>query len=149
MTPQLHAEMVPAVRPILACRLRHKPPQEGRRCPPPGAGEIELENTTSGVVEIKVDIHPLQYLDLQVSDAAGNVISKHHYGNLFSLLAEPYTMRLRPGEKYTGLVSLLGNVPRENQCTGSYRVQAIYEFDNVRAVSEPLAVTVNPARVPE
>jgi len=121
----------------LACRLRAR---QCRRGPSAIAGEVELENTSSSVLEIEVRTSPLQYLNLVVTDAAGKVVSDSVYGDLFSPLAEPYTLRLQPGEKFTAPVSLLGNVPEEKRQTGEYTVQAIYEYSGVRAVSEPLRV---------
>src|SRR5713101_5850008 len=97
----------PTVHAGLACRLRRR---QLRREPSPIAGEVELENTSTDTLEIEVRTSPLQYLNLIVTDAAGNVISDSFYGDLFSPLAEPYTLRLRPGEKMAGPVSLLGNV---------------------------------------
>jgi hypothetical protein len=134
--------IVPATRPTpihasLACRLR---PRERRRGPSPIAGEVELENTSSEVVEIEVRTSPLQYLDLVVTDAAGNVLSDSFYGDLFSPLAEPYLLRLQPGERFTAPVSLLGNVPEGKWHPGEYTVQAVYDYRGVRAVSEPLQV---------
>jgi hypothetical protein len=119
----------------LACRLR--PPQD-HRGPSAIAGEVELENTSSTVLEIEVRSSPLQYLDLIVTDAAGQVVSDSFYGDLFSPLAEPYTLRLQPGEKFSAPVSLLGNVPEGKRQHGEYTVQAVYEYGGLRAVSEPL-----------
>src|SRR4051812_40233124 len=93
----------------LVCRLRRKP---GRS---PTAGEVELENTSPGVVELEVRSSPLQYLNLVITGPSGEVVSDWFYGELFSPLAEPYAFRLAPGEKFTANVSLLGNVPQEKR----------------------------------
>jgi hypothetical protein len=122
----------------LACRLRVKPAQEGRRSPPPGCGEVELENTSEKPIEIELQMSPLQYLDLVVKDAAGNVVSEGHYGNRFSPLAEEYTFRLEPGQKYTQNVSLLGTVPESKQLPGRYTVQAVYQTRGLTAAAAPL-----------
>src|SRR4051794_9240223 len=87
-------------RPGLACRLRMK--TEGRAAQSPLGGEVELENLTSAVLDIEVPMSPLQYLDLVVTDASGKVVSAWRYGDCFSPLDEPYVLRLRPGEKYSG-----------------------------------------------
>jgi hypothetical protein len=121
----------------LACRLR---PRQLRRGPSAIAGEVELENTSSTALEIEVRTSPLQYLNLVVTDAAGNVVSDSFYGDLFSPPAEPYTLRLPPGEKFTAPVSLLGNVPEGKWQPGEYTVQAVFEYNGLRAVSEPLRV---------
>jgi hypothetical protein len=113
---------------------------------------LPLENTSPEVLEIEVRSSPLQYLDLLVRDAGGPVISDSFYGDLFLPLAEPYTLRLPPGEKYIGPVSLLGNVPEDKRLPGKYSVQAVYEYRGLRALSEPLSVELpgqrlNPPRV--
>src|SRR5690349_17088038 len=68
----------------LACRLRVKQGEEGRRPQPPGSGEVELENVSSTPIQIELQMSPLQYLNLIVKDPAGNVISEGHYGDRFS-----------------------------------------------------------------
>jgi hypothetical protein len=125
------------VHSALTCRLR---PRQLRRGPSPIAGEVELENTSADVLEIEVRTSPLQYLNLIVTDAVGNVVSDSFYGDLFSPLAEPYTLRLGPGEKFTGPVSALGNVCEASRQPGEYTVRAVYEYNGLRAVSEPLRV---------
>lgn len=123
----------------LACRLR---PRQLRRVPSLTAGEVEVENTSSDVLEIVVHTSPLQYLNLVVADAAGNVLSDSFYGDLFSPLAEPYTLRLGPGEKFTRPVSFLGNVSKEKCQPGTYTVHAVYEYNGLKAVSEPVQVQI-------
>src|SRR5689334_17479272 len=119
---------VPNAPPIalagLVCRLRQR---QSQRAPSPLTGEVELENTSAMAMEIQVKSSPLQYLNLMVVDASGRVISESFYGDLFSPLVKPYSLRLEPGEKYTGPVHLLGNVPKEKQQPGVYIVQAIYQ----------------------
>jgi hypothetical protein len=83
---------------------------------------------------------PLQYLNLVVKDVAGSIVSKGHYGNRFSPLAEAYTFRLDPGRKYVQNVSLLGTVPESKQLPGRYSVQAIYQAGGLTAVSAPLEI---------
>jgi hypothetical protein len=124
----------------LACHLRVKPGQDGQRPPPPACGEVELENTSAKPIEIALQMSPLQYLNLVVKDAAGNVVSEGHYGNRFSPLAEEYTFRLDPGQKYTHNVSLLGTVPESKQLPGRYTVQAVYQARGLTAVSAPLEI---------
>ncbi len=138
------AKQAPAHASLL-CRLRYR---QRRRGPSAIAGEVELENSSANVLEVEVRTSPLQYLDLIVTDAAGNVVSDSFYGDLFSPLAEPYILRLQPGEKFTAPVSLLGNVPEAKWQPGEYTVQAIYEYNGLRAVSEPLQVQL-PAQVSE
>ena len=86
----------------------------------------------------------MQYLNLVVTDVAGHQVSDSFYGDLFSPFAEPYRLRLQPGEKYTGPVSLLGNVREEKRRPGKYMVQAVYEYNGVKVISEPLDVLLPP-----
>jgi hypothetical protein len=124
----------------LACRLRVKPAEAERRPSPTGCGEVELENTSDKPLEIELQMSPLQYLNLIVEDAAGNVVSEGHYGNRFSPLAEEYIFRLEPGQKYTHNVALLGTVPASKQLPGKYFVQAVYQSRGLTAVSVPLEI---------
>jgi hypothetical protein len=93
-------------------------------------------------VEIEVDMHPLQYLTLAVTDTRGSPVPAPAYGNIFSPREQPYTFRLASGEKYTHSVSLLGLLPEEKRQPGTYVVRAIYEYNGLRAVSEPLTVVL-------
>jgi hypothetical protein len=121
----------------LVCRLR---PRQLRRGPSPMAGEVELENTSPEILEIEAGRSLLGHLDLVVRNAGGEVISNSFYGDMFSPLAEDYTVRLQPGEKYVGPVHLLRNVPEEKRQPGKYEVQAVFEYRGLRAASEPLTV---------
>jgi hypothetical protein len=125
-------------RAAIACRLRHQ--AGGRRGPSPTAGEVEIENISPEVIEIEVTMHPLQYLDMEITDAAGNLIPAAPYGHIFSPCGTPYTFRLAPGEKYTHNVSLFGTLPQEKRLPGTYTVRAVYEYNGLKAVSEPLQV---------
>jgi hypothetical protein len=121
----------------LACTLRHKQLQRGSTR---FAAEVELENTSAEAVEIEIDMHPLQYLDLVVRDAAGTPVSSGRYGDIFSPLGERHTFRLAPGAKYTHNVFLLGTVPEEKRTPGRYTVQAVYQARELTAVSAPLEI---------
>lgn len=123
----------------LACRLQHR---LSGKAVSPISGQVELENTSSDVLEIEVRTSLLQYLDLIVTDSVGTTVSDSYYGDIFSPLAEPYYFRLNPGEKFTANVSLLGNVSNEKRLPGEYRVRAIFAYNGLRAVSEPLDVRI-------
>lgn len=125
----------------LACRLRHK--GSGRRGPPlPTAGEVEIENICPQVIEIEVRMHPLQYLSIEITDAAGNPVPASPYSDIFSPHETSYIFRLAPGEKYIHNVGLLGGVPKEKQLPGTYTVRAVYQYKGLKAVSEPLQVQI-------
>jgi hypothetical protein len=124
-------------RPALACRLRQR---VGRRGPSPTTGEVEIENISSDAIEIEVWMHPLQYLNVFVTDAAGDPVPAPPYGHIFSPMGSPSIFRLAPGEKYIHNVSLMGTVPKEKQLPGTYTVQAVYEYKGLKAVSEQLRV---------
>ena len=135
-------QLTPTVAPretgaALACRLRR--PLEGRGLSPV-AGEVEIENLSPDEIAIEVTMHPLQYLNVVITDAAGDRVSAAPYGHLFSPREIPYVLRLAPGEKYTHPVSLLGTLPAERQLPGTYTVRAVYEYKGLKAVSEPLRV---------
>jgi hypothetical protein len=108
-------------------------------------GEVELENTSAGVLEVPLQMSPFQHLNLVVTDSSGREVSHGHYGNRFSPLETPYTWRLKPGEKFVGNVSLLGNVPKEKQLPGTYVVRALYDGPAGIAMSEPLQIQLLPA----
>jgi hypothetical protein len=129
-----------AIQPVLACRIRKK--THGRMAHSPLAGEVELENISGTRLEISVKMTLFQYLDLIVRDESGKVISEGYYGDIFSPLEKVYTIRLQPGEKYIGPVSLLGNVAPEKQRPGNYTVQAVFEYNGLRALSEPFPVSL-------
>jgi hypothetical protein len=103
---------------------------------------LELENLSAAMLEIPAGVHPLQHLDLRVTDAAGSVVSEGWYGNRFSPAEAPADLRLKPGEKFVAPVALLGTVPPERRRPGTYVVQAIYDCPGLRAVSEPLTLTI-------
>ena len=119
----------------IACRLRRRPLGNSST-----AGEVEIENLSSVLIEIEVTMHPLQYLNLVIADATGAVVPARPYPHVFSPREKPYIFRLAPGDKYTHNVCLLGTIPEEQQLPGRYTVRAAYEYNGLKAVSEPLQV---------
>ena len=105
-------------------------------------GEFELENLSSATIEIPVDIHPLQYLNLRVRNSAGETVSQGWYGDQFSPGSSPSTVRLLPGERFTQEVSLLATVPAAFRKPGDYTVEAFYDTPELHMVSEPLTLTI-------
>ena len=126
----------------LACNLRKK--IAGRAGHSSLSGQVELVNVSTSPIEIAIRTSPLQYLDLIVTDAQQRVVSIGHYGDLFSPGTDDRIFRLLPGEAYVGSVSLLATVPPDARQTGIYLIQAVYEWNGVRAVSLPYRLDWRP-----
>jgi hypothetical protein len=125
----------------LACRLRPKS-VIGRQGPVANLAEVELENLSATPLEIPYRMTALQYLNLVVTKADGGVVSEGHFGDRFAPTLEPLVLRLGPGEKFTATVHLFATVRCDPIPLGTYTVQAVYEYDGFRAVSDPAQVTV-------
>lgn len=125
--------------PPLVCRLRRKE-VVGRRGPVRNMGEVELENRSSDPLEIAYHMTALQHLNLVIRKPSGEVVSEGHFGDRFAPTAAATGLRLMPGEKFTANVHLLATAPRQGLPPGVYLIQAVYECDGLRAVSEPLQV---------
>jgi hypothetical protein len=82
---------------------------------------VEIENVSPETITIAVTMHPLQYLDLVIMDAAGDLVPAAPYGHLFSPWESPSVLLLAPGEKYIHNVSLRGPFPRRSSCPGLTR----------------------------
>jgi hypothetical protein len=126
-----------ATQAALVCRLRHK---QLSRAKTELAGEVELENTSADVVDIKIHMHPLEHLNLVVTDVDGKVVSSGHYGDIFSPVGETRSFRLAPGAKFIHNVCLLETVPQEKRKPGRYQVQAVYQAQGLTASSAPLEI---------
>src|ERR1017187_893812 len=123
-----------------ACCLRRKEVM-GRNGLRPYMAEIELENLSDAPLEIEYRLTALQYLNLLVYDSTETVVSQYHFADRFSPTFEPNFLRLAPGEKFTANVHLFATAPDSMKVPGTYSVQAIYEYNGFRAVSEPVEVT--------
>jgi hypothetical protein len=104
--------------------------------------EVELENVSAAPLEIRYWMTALQYLNLVVTDAAGAVVSTGHFGDRFAPTREPLVLRLAPGERFTANVSLFATMPVYPVPAGTYKVEAVYEYEGIRAVSDPVRVAV-------
>jgi hypothetical protein len=137
----LRGSLPEALPQLLACRLR---PKEviGREGAVPNMGEVELENVSATPLEIAYRMTPLQYLNLVVTDSGGRVVSEGHFGDRFAPTLDPLVLRLPPGATFTATVHLFATVPLDPVPAGTYTVQAVYEHDGLRAVSESVKVTV-------
>jgi hypothetical protein len=123
----------------LACRFRPKE-YVNRWGPVPYMGEVELENRSTDPLEISYQMTALQYLHIVIWKPSGEVVSEGHFGDRFAPTSEPAILRLMPGEKFTANVPLLATLPRDKRSPGRYIVQAIYEYDGFRAVSDLVEV---------
>jgi hypothetical protein len=103
-------------------------------------GEVELENQSPIPFEISYRMTALQYLNLVVTNAGGSVVSEGHFGDRFAPTLEPQLLRLGPGEKFTANVHLLATVRCDPIPPGTYFVQAMYEYNGLRAVSDRVHV---------
>jgi len=104
-------------------------------------GQIELKNVGEASIEIRWYSDPMQYLNLIVRDPDGKNISVFCYGDQFSpYWPAPQILNLHPRESYSSTVNLLGTVKKKNMVPGSYRIQAIYNYENIKAVSEVVEI---------
>jgi hypothetical protein len=125
----------------LACRLRRRG-TAGPSAAAPNLGEVELENVSAKPLEIVYRMTVLQYLNLVVTAPDGRVVSEGHFGDRFAPTLEPMVLRLEPGEKFRANVHLFATVLCDPIPPGTYLVQAVYDCNGSRAVSEPVLVTV-------
>ncbi len=135
----LRGEQQQAPSQPLACRLRRKD-VIGRRGPAACRGEVELENLSAAPLEIAYRMTVLQYLNLVVTDPDERVVSEGHFGDRFAPTLEPLVLRLEPGERFTANVHLLATVPNTLLPPGTYLIRAVYEYNGLKAVSEPVQV---------
>jgi hypothetical protein len=111
-------------------------------------GEVELENVSTFPLEIAYRMTVLQYLNLVVTKADGGVVSEGHFGDRFAPTLAPQVLRLDPGEKLTAPVHLFAMVRCHPMPPGTYLVQAVYEYDGFRTVSEPVVVRTGTPEAP-
>jgi hypothetical protein len=107
--------------------------------------EVEIKNTSKQNLVITFNTHVLEFLDLEIANSAGKKISVGKYGGRFSPYSpEPHKqMILRPGEAHRAPVGVFGNMKKSDRTTpGVYRIIAIYEYDKVRAVADPVELTI-------
>jgi hypothetical protein len=126
----------------LVCRLRRKD-VIGRRGPVANMAEVELENVSGTPLDIAYWMTELHHLNLLVRDAEGKVVSQGHFGDRFAPTREPSILHLEPGEKFTAYVHLFATMRVDPVPPGTYAVEAVYEYNGLRAVSEPVQVTVS------
>jgi hypothetical protein len=140
LTTLLNPEPATGAQP-LACRLRRKE-TASRSAATANIGEVELENVSNKPLEIPYRMTVLQYLNLVVTTWDGRVVSEGHFGDRFAPTLEPMVLRLEPGEKFRANIHLFATVPSEPVPPGTYLIQAIYDCNGFRAVSQLVPVTV-------
>ena len=74
----------------------------------------------------------------------GRVLSEWPYSDIFSPLEKTYLWRFQPGETFIHPVGFTSNVRREKLEPGEYTVQAVYEYNGLRAVSKPYPLHLGP-----
>ena len=110
------------------------------------SGEVEIKNISKQVLVITYNTDPWEFLNLEVTDPAGKMISSGKYGHRFS----PSTfdkgqkqLVLRPGETYREAVQAFGNSKEGDLTTpGVYNVVAVFEYEKLRAVAAPVMLNV-------
>jgi hypothetical protein len=127
----------PAKQVPLVCRLQPKE-VSARQGLIPNMGEVELENCSTGSLEIEYTMTPLQFFELEVLGPDGKVISEGHFSDRFSPTREPAVLHLLPGDKFSANVSLLATVPREKRRPGVYTVRASYHLEGIPILAEPV-----------
>jgi hypothetical protein len=103
---------------------------------------VEITNLTPEVMRIPWNHHPLQYLDVQVFNEAGNEVGEYRYGELFNPIGVTEVLHLQPGETYTHTVHLLHVVPKSKWLNGTYTIKACYRFGEQVACAEPIQIEV-------
>jgi hypothetical protein len=104
--------------------------------------EVELRNVSTTPVEVLYHMTALQHLNLVVARADGTVVSEGHFGDRFAPTLEPQVLRLDPGQTFAANVHFFATVRCDPIAPGTYTVQAIYEYNGLRAVSDPVEVVV-------
>lgn len=99
-------------------------------------------NLSDHTLEIAYRMTVFQFLNLVVVTPTGRVVSEGHFGDRFAPTSEPEVLRLEPGESFAATVHLLATIRNQPVPSGTYLVQAMYEYNGLRAVSEPVEVTV-------
>jgi hypothetical protein len=130
-----------AIAPPISCSLRRKE-VVGRNGPIPLMAEVEIKNISQGTLEIEYRMTALQFLNLVVTDANGKLLSEGHFGDRFAPTEHPRTLRLGPGETHAANIHLFATASKWKNVPGLYLVRATYEYNKVRATSEPVEVTI-------
>jgi GNAT superfamily N-acetyltransferase len=127
--------------PLVYCGLRQAVIEDLR--PQPWHGEFDLINDSHTELALMFNLGPLQYLDLDIRDEAGRVVSDFYYGSLFSNLGGIFWLHVPPRSTYSRRLHLLGNVSdRSRLAPGVYIVTAQYEYEEMKLVSPPLTITL-------
>ena len=108
-------------------------------------GEVEIKNTGKQDITITYNSSPWEFLNLEVTNPVGKMISGGKYGDRFSPSSPTPEMQiiLRPGETFRRAVQVFGN-SKEGDLTkpGVYRVVAVFEYEKLRAVAAPVMLNV-------
>ena len=109
------------------------------------SGRVEIKNISKQEIVITYNTSPWEFLDLEVADPTGKVISDGKYGDRFSpstIIAERI-VTLRPGDVFTRAVDVFGSSKETDRMTpGIYRVVAVFGYNEVLAKSDPVMLNL-------
>lgn len=117
----------PKDKPVITCELSVTN-KNGDLISPYG-GEVIITNNSSETIDIGTTLGPLGFLDLKVRDPKGETVKTQPYAFLLSPLSFIQIPHLlKSGESYRRKVGLLSTVPQENRVVGTYKVRAVFTF---------------------
>jgi hypothetical protein len=132
------------VMPKLECRLDADRPQKAGIVGEPVSLHFELKSAARDNLFLIYNSSFLEHLDLEVLDPTGKRISKR-YGGLFAPitpLPEQILLMNAGTIVRTGVSVFAACDKKDFQRPGIYKITAIYEYQNEKAVSKPLEITL-------
>jgi intracellular proteinase inhibitor BsuPI len=105
-------------------------------------GTIALTNTSDRDAVMIYRCHPLQYVDVVISNPESKLISKYCYGHLFSPSDREHSLIIHPGETVSFPVSLFAGIDKKDRLPGQYFVKAIVTYNGVATESNTIKVSI-------
>ena len=131
----------PKVPPMLSCEL--KVDAKDGAAPAEVKAEVTITNTTAAAIDIPWTANPLQYLDLKVTGPGGAELKTAAYASRFSPFSPlPQHLTIKPGESYRAAVGALTTVAPADLRSGTYKVRAVYTFQDRKYESKEVSVPV-------
>ncbi len=105
--------------------------------------EVELKNVSDKAIDIRYTCIPpiLQYMKREDRTPDGKIFKGNCRDSLSPFSAEPRIFRLKPGQ---ATKAHFGSVGAEGP--GTYRIQAIFEYEKMKAISPVLEVEMKPLK---